>query len=121
MRSDTAPPGIFEAVLAVLAKTPQLLGLLVAGRLSGQFWLYILMARSNSSEKRVKYINNHIGITVLGLISFVPEFVVLYYIAYGVHFFEYDSSLGLILTTIITSYVMQAIVLVIHFLTRGSS
>jgi uncharacterized membrane protein len=114
-------PGILEAFLGVLAKTPELLGLLIAGRLSGQFWLYILMANGDFPEKRIKYINNHIGIAVLGIISFVPEFVVLYYIRNGFGIFEYTSSLELILTTVIASYTVQALILVILFLRRRTS
>jgi len=111
--------GLLETGLALLAKTPELLGLLGAGRLSGQFWLYILMAHTEIPEKRVKYINNHLGITAVGLASYVPEFVLIYFVSNGFGYFEYESSLRLILTTIIASYAVKAIALTIIFMRRA--
>ena len=113
MASAQPTSGIIETILALLVKSPQLLSLLGARRLSGQVWLYLFMAYAEVPERRIKYLNNHIGITILGVISFIPEFIITYYFVHGFGLFDFDLSLQLVLTTIIFSFLAQACIFII--------
>src|SRR5437868_11480077 len=111
MAAGDTTTGIQESILALLAKSPQFLFLLGAARLSGQGWLYLLVTYNEIPENRLKFINNNFGITILGLLSFVPALLIMHSIVNGIQTFEYDTSLRIIASTVVVSLGIQLIVL----------
>jgi hypothetical protein len=88
MAGTSPQAGIVENAIALLAKSPQFIFLLAAARLSGQGWLYIIVTCNDIPAARLKFLNNHSGITILGLLSFVPAMILLHWAINGFKRFE---------------------------------
>ncbi len=72
-------------IVDVFLQTPYAIAIAVFSRISGELWFYIIYAHyvPKLSDKYKKHLEKHLCKIALGLISFVPWFLVVYYAVYG--------------------------------------
>ncbi|OEE34435.1 hypothetical protein A1QO_07915 [Vibrio genomosp. F10 str. ZF-129] len=106
------PDEIIQTVITFLVGSPKVLATLVLSWISGHMWSYIVFTYFREKNKSEGFFDGWLGKTALGLFWFSLIMLPIYYLVHASFTIEYENILSVLITTILYSYVVQAIIFI---------
>lgn len=106
------PDEIVQTVITFILGSPKVLATLVLSWVSGHTWSYIVFTYFRDKAKSEGFFDGWMGKTALGLLWFSLIMLPIYYLVHDSLTIKYDNVLSVIFSTILYSYVVQAIVFI---------
>ncbi|EGR1045481.1 hypothetical protein EFU54_17695 [Vibrio cholerae] len=106
------PDEIVQTVITFLVGSPKVLATLILSWVSGHTWSYIVFTYFRDKTKSEGFFDSWMGKMALGLLWFSLIMLPIYYLFHNSLSIEYDKVLLVIFSTVLYSYVVQAIIFI---------
>ncbi|MUJ26323.1 hypothetical protein GNP82_18500 [Aliivibrio fischeri] len=106
------PDEIIQTIVDFLVGSPKVLAALILSWVSGHTWSYIVFTYFREKNKSVGFFDSWMGKTALGLLWFSLIMLPIYFLVHDSYTIEYDKVLEILFSTILYSYVVQAIIFI---------
>ncbi len=106
------PDEIVQSVVNFIIGSPKVLATLVLSWVSGHTWSYIVFTYFRDKKNSTGFFDGWMGKVALGLLWFSLVLLPIYAIVHGSFSIEYDKVLDVVFSTILYSYVLQAVIFI---------